>query len=223
MQRKGGYTLLEVLIASLLFSLIVFLAVYSFNQVFLYYNIISKRGIDFSQYMKILWLYQSTSAIIDYYVFDEDKKYWFPLFIGEPDRLIYVTASPLSVSLPTVVILRRETGNNYKYQLTYEEIPVYGKNWSDIRHLLTGIRSDSRRNPIVLIDDLDSLKISYYGFDFSRRVDMWTESYDGRKKLRFPSIIRIEYTRNQQSEEIILPVQINTNWKLFYNEMLRRF
>lgn len=107
MKRNSGFTLLEVLIASLLFSLIVFLSVYAFNQSFLYYGRLSEGGLDFSRYTRILWMYQSSSAIIDYFVYDDERKIWFPLFIGESDRIVYVTGNPLSSTLPALVILKK--------------------------------------------------------------------------------------------------------------------
>ncbi|MEO0280525.1 MAG: prepilin-type N-terminal cleavage/methylation domain-containing protein, partial [candidate division WOR-3 bacterium] len=75
--RKKGYTLVEVLIASLIFSAMVVLASFAFNQGMRQYEAVARRGINFWENTKILLLERSISSMLDYYVVDE-KNFWFP-------------------------------------------------------------------------------------------------------------------------------------------------
>ncbi|MCS7106347.1 MAG: prepilin-type N-terminal cleavage/methylation domain-containing protein, partial [Candidatus Aenigmarchaeota archaeon] len=64
-----GYTLLEVLIASLIFSAMIFLATLALDQSLKQYQSLIKRGLNFWEDSKILWLQRSLSSALDYYVY----------------------------------------------------------------------------------------------------------------------------------------------------------
>lgn len=93
--------------------------------------------------------------------------------------------------------------------------------WPEIKRLVTGKFGSAKS--ITLLDGLDRLKFSYFGYDYRLRSYLWTVTFHGRLILSLPSTIRVEYTKDKTDEVLILPVKTESDWKDIYNDLFRTF
>lgn len=209
-----GYTLLEVLIASLIFSMIIFLATFVLNQSLKQYQDLIQKGLNFWENAKIFWLQKSLSSAIDYYVYDERKKLWFPFFIGNTNEIVYVSLSPLSNDYPVLVVLKKEILSKEKEALVYYELPVYTMNFNDIEKIL--IFSEYKKyNSVVLFKDLERLSFKFYGYDPANKFYDWFSEYNSNYSFCLPSIIKIEFSKEGVQDSIYGIINIQKQRKTF--------
>lgn len=218
--RSQGYTLIEVLIASLIFSVMLFLATFALNQSLKQYQSLIERGLNFWEDAKILWLQRSLSSAMDYYVYDERRKFWFPFFLGKIDLISYVSLSPFSQDTPVLVVLKKE--NTEKgFRLTYYEIPVFTSDYKDIEKILT-FEEYQKGISFVFFDQLENLTFKYYGYDRFRQFYDWFTEYEGSKFLQLPSVVKLDYTKNENRDTFYGIINVQNFRKAFYNEFYQR-
>ena len=212
-----GYTLIEVLMASLIFSIMVFLATFALDQSLRQYQGVMERGLNFWEDAKILWLQRSLSSAIDYYVYDERKKLWFPFFIGKVDLISYVSLSPFSQDSPVLIVLKKESTER-GYNLVYYELPVLTSDLKDIENILVFEEYKKRGISFVFFKDLENLNFKYYGYDRFRGFYDWFSEFEGSKFLQLPSIVKIEYSEEKVRDFIYGIINVQNFRKAFYNE-----
>ena len=133
--HPDGYTLIEVLVALVIFTSMLMLAGVALNQGLVQYHGLEQRGLNFWEYAKPIWIDKSFNSATDYYVHTRADG-WFPYFRGDRNSVSYVSLAPFSGDLPVVVWVMREEEENGKYALVYYELPVYTKTWEEIdRHV----------------------------------------------------------------------------------------
>ncbi len=211
-----GYTLIEVLLASLIFSVMVYLATLALDQGLRHYEGIISRGLNFWEDAKILWLQRSLSSSLDCYVYDERKKLWFPFFIGKVDLIAYASLSPFSSDLPVLVVLKKENVEK-GYNLIYYELPLSTLDLKDLEKILT-FEEYKRGVSFTFFRDLETLNFKYYGYDRFRGFYDWFSEFEGSKFLQLPSIVKIDYTQEGNKNFIYGIINVQNFRKAFYNE-----
>lgn len=215
-KKRIGYTLIEVLIAVLIFGTMLILASFAFNQGIKHYEGISKRGLNFWENTKLLILQRSISSMTDYFVKDPGG-FFYPYFFGQQDLVSYVSLSPVSKEVPVLVFLVKEKTPDGTFNLTYYELPVYTMTHQDLERLR--IFKDYRQGvSVTIFSNLTELNFSFYGFDRRRRVDTWTVSFEGRSSLSLPKLIRIDFRTGEKRDTLYFGVFVDSRRKLFYNE-----
>jgi len=218
--RKKGYTLLEVLIATLLFSMIVFLSTFALNQSLKQYQSLIERGLNFWEDAKILWLQKSLSSAFDYYVYDERRRLWFPLFLGRLDKMVYTSLSPFSNDLPVLVILEKTTLDE-KEALIYYEAPLYTLNYKEIEKILN-FREYRNFTSFVFFQGLDELKFKYYGYDRVKKFYDWFSEYDSANSFYLPAVVKIEFSKEGVGDALYGIINVQNLRKVYYNEFYQR-
>ncbi|MCX8042424.1 MAG: prepilin-type N-terminal cleavage/methylation domain-containing protein [Thermodesulfobacteriaceae bacterium] len=216
-----GYTLLEVLIASLIFSAMIFLATLALDQSLKQYQSLIKRGLNFWEDSKILWLQRSLSSALDYYVYEERKNFWFPFFIGKNNLIAYISLSPFSKDLPVLVVLKREIASDGKESLVYYELPIYTLNFKDIEKILN-FEEYKKGTPIIFLEGLESLDFKFYGYDRFKRFYDWFSEYESSKSFYLPSIVKVEFTKEGVKDSIYGIINVQNLRKTFYNEFYKK-
>lgn len=214
---KKGYTLIEVLIASLIFSAIVMLSLYALNQGLMQYKGILERGLNLWDTARVFWLQRSLSSAIDYYIYDGRKKLWYPFFKGNLDKIAYITLSSFSHDTPVFAILKKEQING-KFNLVYYELPVYTANLKELEDILT-FKTYQKAVKFVFFEDLENLNFKFYGYDRFRQFYDWFSEYDGSSFLQLPNLIKIEYTKEGKNNFLYFPINVQNLRKVFYNEL----
>ena len=215
---KKGYTIIEVLVAIAIFSVIVSLASMALNQGLKQYHGILDKGIGFWDNARYLWINKSFNSAVNYYVHSH-KDSWFPYFQGTQELISYISLSPLVGDKPVVVWIRKERDNDGSRSLVYYELPVYVKSIEDIErdYVFGGFK---KGNSITFLKNIKNINITYYGYDVREKQYSWSKNFDGRGKKVLPEIIRIDYRMIDEEEKKMIIVSINTNSlvKLNYDE-----
>jgi len=214
-----GYTLIEVLIATAIFGAMVTLASMALNQGLKQYQGLMERGLSFWHYARYIWIERSFNSVTDYYIYTRGEG-WTPYFVGDQEGISYVSLAPLAGDLPVVVWIRMEDDGNGKRALVYYELPVYTKTYTEIER--ESVFADYKKgNSIRLLEGVENLQVSFYGFDLIRRQNLWTEDYDARKKRSLPNLIKISYGDGVHKNSLILGINVNSGMKSVYNEKFR--
>jgi len=204
---KRGYTLIEVIIAIAIFSMMVFLGTMAFNQGLRQYKNILSKGLNFWQNAKYVWLTKNIGSMIDYYV--KSPYGWAPFFIGDSTQFKYVSAAPIANSLPVISLIKVSKNKKGTYDILYYEEPVYTKTYYDLMN-----EDFDHKKPIVLFKNLKQVKIRYYGYNIMTREYDWYKSYDALKQKILPTLIKISYNKKHK---LIFGINNNSLQKSIYN------
>ncbi|SEM73564.1 general secretion pathway protein J [Syntrophus gentianae] len=210
-----GYTLIEVIVATAIFTTMVLLAGMAINQGLQQYRSLMEKGLDFWDYARIIWIEKSFNSTTDYYVQTRSDG-WFPYFRGSGDGVSYVSLAPFAGELPVVVWLRKEKDQQGRLSLTYYELPVYTKTFDEIeKDYLYGRYREGQG--VRMLEDADSIALSYYGYDSARRRYAWFDYFEGSRMKRLPALVRISYRQGDSSGNMIFNLYVNSLMKTNYN------
>jgi|GEM_PF-422964 general secretion pathway protein J len=212
-----GYTFIEVLVAMAIFSSMVMLATMALNQGLKQYKGLMEKGINFWDKAKYVWIDSSFSDIANYYIFT-DTKDWAPYFYGDQDRISYVSLSPLAGNQPVVAWITKERKDNGSYAVVYYELPVYTKTLQDIARDYS-FGDYKKGNSIVLLDDVESLSIDYYGYDLKEQKVGWSRKYDSAKMYFLPSVVKMDYTSASGKQVMYFGINANSRRKAGYEQL----
>ncbi len=216
-ESPTGYTFIEVLVAMAIFSSMIMLATMALNQGLKQYKGLMEKGINFWDKAKDVWIDNSFSAITDYYVVT-DRREWVPYFYGDQTRISYVSLSPLTGDLPVVAWIVKEKRDNGKYAVVYYELPVYTKTLKDLeRDYAAG--NYKKGYSFTLLDNLETLSMDFYGYDFRTQKLDWYGDFDSSSRLSLPYLVRLTYEMKDKNRAMVFSINTNTRWKAGYNEM----
>ena len=211
-----GYTLIEVLVALVIFTAMVTLAGMALNQGLAQYHGLVEKGLNFWDYAKPIWIDKSFNSTTDYYVHTRSDG-WFPYFKGDRSSVSYVSLAPFAGERPVVVWIKSEEADNGKRSLVYYELPVYTKTYEEIdRDYVFG--NYKKGKSFKLLDGVDEIEFSFYGYDFAKRMYQWCGDFDGNKRKVLPSLVKISYGRASGRGEFIARINVNSLAKRDYNE-----
>lgn len=222
--RSAGFTLIEVLIATMVLSAVVYLATLSYSMFLNVWE--EKRLTDTSAingYRSHILVRSALESIYDYYVTDpanEKKGLHYPYFKGGRDTLEFVTLSSVfkkGVPAAARIRLKDQDNGDEKYRaIVYEEAPLdnaYIKYYSDnlkysrLMAVYTGIKK---------------INIRYYGVwetkwmpekhDFET-IYKWQETFDGKKKNAVPEIIEMTLITDNGDKTLFFTVRGNNVYK----------
>lgn len=215
-----GYTLIEVLVAIVIFTSMLVLAGAALNQGLRQYHGLVEKGLDFWDYARKITIDKSFNSATDYYVYTRSDQ-WFPYFKGYADGVSYVSLSSFAGDLPVVVWIKSEAQKNGKSVLKYYELPVYTKTMADIER--DEIFGDYKKGKSFnLLDDAESVSFSYYGCNAIDRKCRWLSFYEGRKEKALPSLVKIEYLQNGRRQSLLFDIHVNSPMKMNYNEYYKK-
>ena len=215
--RFKGYTLIEVLVAMAIFSSMMMLAGTALNQGLKQYHGLAEKGLGFWDDAKKIWIDKSFNSSIDYYMYTRSDG-WFPYFRGSQEGISYVSLAPLTGDLPVVVWIRNEAEENGMQSLVYYELPVYTKSYEDIER--DYIFADYKKGKSVkLLEGVESIEFSFYGYDIGERRDKWYNQFDGNRMKLLPSSIIISYNHNGKKDKLVFSINVNSLVKMYYNEI----
>lgn len=112
------------------------------------------------------------------------------LFYGQPESMTFISVVPLvHVNSPGLVIVRYglardETGGFY---LGAMEMPYTG-----IESFIMMTESPQGK-PLPIIEGIEQVRFSYYGFDPVRQGFFWYQHWNGSEAMAVPSAVRIEH------------------------------
>lgn len=209
--NRSGYTLIEVLIAMAIFTSMVMLSMTALNQGLKQYKDLMDEGINFWKYAGKFWIEKSFNGIVDYYV-SVDKK-WFPYFILDRDKISYVTAMPLASEIPVVAwIVTEKTFGSYTSSLVYYELPVYTKDYDELRWIFRTKEFKQGRR-VVLEEDVSGVTFECQIMDINSLRNDWRFRYDAQDGKVLPELVRIKFRQNKNKKTLVFKVYTNSRYK----------
>ena len=112
------------------------------------------------------------------------------LFYGLPESMTFISVVPLvHVSSPGLVIVRYGLARNESgdYYLGVMEMPYTG-----IESFIM-MTENPQGKPLPIIEGVDEVRFSYYGFDPVRQGFFWYQFWNGSEAMAVPSAVRIEH------------------------------
>jgi len=193
--RENGFTLIEILVVTLILSVMVSLAFFAMG---LYLKTWSGRSLGdtrtLQEYRSRTLVRHALESVWEYYVTDpanERIEIFYPFFKGETRSLTGVTTSSVfQKGVPAVFRIRLGDGNETDGSLIYEEAPL--EKWY-LRYM-----NDSPvfAYSLVMMTRITQIGFRYYGFweilplaeneDIPQIVYRWQETFDGRERGDIP-------------------------------------
>ncbi|MGO9016286.1 MAG: type II secretion system protein J [Dissulfurispiraceae bacterium] len=211
-----GYTFIEVLVAMAIFSAMVTLATMALDQGLKQYRGLMEKGVNFWDKARYIWVNGSFGSAVDYYV-HRDGMGFVPYFLGDGERISYVSLSPVMGDLPVVVWIVKEKKDNGLYAVVYYELPVYTKDYNELdREYVTG---DYKKGySVPLLDGVTDINMEFFGFDFMTRKAVWSPDFDGSKNRSLPSAVKLTYVSENKKQIMLFCINTNSMRKSSYNE-----
>ncbi len=191
-----GFSLLELLVAVAVLSLVIGIATYAYALFMRQWDgHLGRYDTAQSQYQRLEWLAAALEDTLPYIVQDEDGEPGF-YFLGREEGLTLITLSPIfGIGEPALIRVFREAGEEGAWQLVYEEAPFAGT-------VLT--RADQRmdfRHRLVVAGDVPRPAFRYFGWsELSSRLAFgealtaqrgWFDEYDGLLRRYHPEKIEL--------------------------------
>ena len=216
LRNPKGFTLIEVLISTMVLAVIIYLATLSYSM---FLNTWGERRLSdtsaINKYRSHMLLRSSLESVYDYYVTDpanERISLYYPFFKGERDTMEFVTLSSVfEKGFPAVArlsITKEDESAAGSKCLVYEETPldrVYIK-YNDFQTEFT--------DSMVLDNHVKQLRIRYFGPWTRRRPEdnklvtsyKWHDTFLGKEKETVPDKIEITLTSREGNETFLYSV-----------------
>lgn len=222
--RSAGFTLIEVLIATMVLSAVVYLATLSCSMFLNVWE--EKRLTDTSainDYRSHILVRSALESIYDYYVTDpanEKAGRYYPFFKGERDMIEFVTLSSVfSKGVPSIARLRLErqdmAAGEY-YKVIYEEVPL------DQTYIRYADVKPEYSHAMVVYTEVKKINIRYYGEwetrwvperDDFETVYRWQDTFNGEERNTIPETIELTINTEPEETTLLFPVIANNVYK----------
>jgi prepilin-type N-terminal cleavage/methylation domain-containing protein len=191
---KKAFTLVELLVAVLLLTLLIGTALFSYRFILL--NIKKTQTSTFNEVLKIQQIRTSIESMQHYVVdkynqFNQPMKKLHTFFIGEQDHCIYITLNPTFLTIPSIA--RLECLDN---TLKYSEEPLYGRINLNQPKLLNDSQSK------IYFEGIEECTFKYY---------LKHQELDSLKDT-LPTLIHLSfYDKNKKKQDIVGSIKSDYN------------
>ena len=191
---KNAFTLVEMLIAVVLLTLLISTALFSFKHMLLVFRHVEVEGIE--EALKFNQLRSSVSSmeyhvVDDYNNFNIAQKNLHYYFKGSLDRMRYITSNPLFSKETSIAMLSCEEG-----LLKYYEAPLYSK---DTDYLTPLITQESRFQ--MLKQDIEQCSIQYFS----------NKQYMNSLTNTIPEVVKVSFIEKEKEKENSYFINILSN------------
>jgi len=193
---NDGFTLLELLVAITIFSLVIGMAMFSLRYTF---GVFRHLDAPFAEETRRITGLRDCIASTFVYIgersdmFNRNKEF-YTFFYGEPDRLTFITSKPLILTGMAICRLSLRDG-----AVVLEESPVYA---NDSNYLNPSILPGERRETIIF-HDVKSFSLEY--FQGGVKLDAIKED--------LPSLIKVVLQTEEKREEFCCRISTDFNNK----------
>ena len=212
MQRSSGFTLIELLIALALSASVMLLLSAGMHVVLKDWERNGSRlEQSLDQVLVLLQLERALDAAYPHTYFDEKKKQPIVFFIGEEDKLAWVsTLSPgRKPGLTAWQLTPSEEGND---GVEIRTIPAFATDPTE--------PLDEIEEPIVVFEGYDvNFEYLYFDEQFDDKDTEWLEEWDGEKRRSLPNAVRIVLENQEERDQSL---EIIAHIKAFEHSSLPR-
>jgi len=199
--KSDGYTLIEVIVALAIFTMMAALSVAALEQGLRQYRKLLSESTDFWKHAGSLWLNKSFAGMFENVV--KNVVGQVPYFECSQGMISYASVSPLAGSTPVIVWLVREGSD-----VVYYELPLNAKEEKGIRedYSMENYKSGNR---MVVLEGADSVEFGCKALNTDTKISSWQDAYSGRTGGRLPEAVRIVYTRDGKPGAMYFSVYAN--------------
>jgi prepilin-type N-terminal cleavage/methylation domain-containing protein len=220
---SAGFTLIEVLVATVVLSIVVYLAAMSYSVFLDVWG--EKRFTDtdaINTYRTNVLLRSALESTYDYYVTDPENEASgtrYPWFKGKPQAVEFVTLSSVfNKGKPAAVRLRLEkqgAGANRVQKLLYEEAPL---NQVYVKYYDQELKF---HNQMTIYDQFKRIQFRFFGKLYAaptqggqrRTTYEWQESFDGKETMAIPETIELIIETEEGKTKLLFPIRANNYLK----------
>lgn len=190
MADRKGFTLVELLIALVIFSLIASLVFVSFGQGLSLWERADRKFDHWDQVVLFQdWWRGLLHGAESFQV--QRRNVFQPLFLGEPQRLLFLTSSPLLQGVPSLVEVAFQDG-----ALTYAERSLFGLTPEELDE-----RSFSFPSRHAMLQPVRDVEVEY--LDQVEGKDVWAPRFDSAAGFRIPLAVRIRLVFKNEPLELL--------------------
>ncbi len=197
---ENGFTLIEILVVTLILSVMVSLAFFAMG---LYLRTWNSRSLGDTQtlhdYRSRTLVRNAMESVWEYFVTDpanERIEVFYPFFKGKSRSVTGVTTSSVfHKGVPAIFQMRLYTGDDTTRSMIYEEAPL--DNW----YLRYVDESPVFSYSLVYMTQITEVRFRYYGLwevlplveneMIPQMVYRWQETFDGLERMAVPQIIEL--------------------------------
>jgi prepilin-type N-terminal cleavage/methylation domain-containing protein len=197
MPNAKGFTLIEMLVAVVIFSLVVGVVFYAFSQSVSLWERADREVEKLDQLVFaeqwVNTLFRATENLMVFF-----NKRSAPLFWGEQAKAVFITSNPLLNGRNIASVVRLEFKNG---GLFYAEENLF-KTESVLKRADTPSLDFKTEYP--LITPVDRGRISFMAWAEGKPV--WTESFDSAKQMQIPLAVKIAFSFQGKDIEFLCPI-----------------
>lgn len=158
MVNQRGFTLIEVLLASMIFAVLIGIAAWGYGQ---YMNIWQEKLFsdvpEMSAYRRLALMRRSVEGCLDYYVKSAKSEFMVPFFEGEKSGFTFVTRCPVFSDADMAIARITFKKDGELNSLVYGEESLGGTYLAVATHKIREEKS------FVVMEDISGFDISYFG------------------------------------------------------------
>ncbi len=197
---KKAFTLVELLVAVVLLTLLIGTALFSYRQVLL--NITKAQTNAFNEILKIHQMHTSIESMQHYVVdkynnFNQPMKKLHVFFVGDENAFKYITLNPTFSTIPSLSSFECKDNS-----LIYKEEPLYKR--IDVNRPLFLDDTPS----IVYWKDIESCKFEY---------SLHKKTLNSLRDV-LPTMVKIEFKESNQKEHLYFTT-IKSDYNISYGDM----
>jgi len=197
MGNRKGFTLIEMLVAVVIFSLVVGVVFYAFSQSV---SLWERGDREIEKLDQLVFVEQWVNTL---FRATENLMVSFnaqpaPLFWGERANAVFITSNPLLNGRNIASVVRMEFKNG---GLFYAE-----ENLFKTESLLKRAEAKSLdfKTEYLLISPVEGGRISYLSWAEGKPV--WTDSFDSGKRMAIPRAVKIAFSFQGKNIELLSPI-----------------
>ncbi|KWT90990.1 PulJ/GspJ family protein [Candidatus Magnetominusculus xianensis] len=207
MTSRRGFTLIEVVVATAIFTSMVLLSTAALNQGFKQYKTVMEEGVNLWRVARSFWIHKSAAGMLFYYIDEGKRREWYPYYVCNSDVISYVSASPMADNVPVVAWIVREKHED-NYNVVYYELPVYVKKQEELeKDYQSG--NYKKGNSFVIIENVNDVRFESYVEEPLTKLWDWSREYYGKVGGKLPKYIRIAYKKDGRLNALLLSVATN--------------
>jgi prepilin-type N-terminal cleavage/methylation domain-containing protein len=194
-----GFTLIEVLLATLLFSILIGMASWGYSQYLrIWESELFADVPEMTSCRRLALLRRSIEGVFDYYVKAPESDLMVPFFEANPSGFIFVTRCPVFSDAEVAVAQVRFEKEEGVYRLRYVEEPLIGT------YLAVGKERLEPTHTFVAMDGIRQYEIAYFGLssegltpeqlagEVDLRTYQWTGDFSGAERGLMPAKVDIQ-------------------------------
>ena len=191
--RSKGFSLVELLVSTVLLSAIVLLASYAYAQFSQYWDGRLGKFDETYESLRKEWLVDQLFGDITPYVVMNSRNLPVYYFEGNVNGFVAVTTNALSEpGVPAVVRLSLRQSTDFSFDLLLEEAPMRSS------ELETLVQTPNFSEPVTVLKDLRDAEFSYFGSealvsgdDTSTSPASWRDAYNSAVTQQHPIKLRL--------------------------------